>query len=443
MHKRRILPAPEAHPVQKEAPHTPAYPATLLQGRERYALRAPKRLSTWFMKSLDRSTLSYPEHHTGRDLRIDFLRGLVMMVVIVVHLEFISLFGMFAWGRVGMISSAEGFVALSGLVAGIVYRKKAEQDGFWVTAKKLLKRAFLLYRVNVFVILSIAVLGGIPFIDVYDLTHWASVTGNGPIYDLYPPQGTPWVRIVAQALLLKFVPHQFQVIGLYVVLLALAPLFLYLLVQRKTSLLLGVSWALYLFNQFNPIRLTGAGFEFGFPTLNWQLLFINGMAAGYHRDQIAAWFHKANKHFLIFASVALCLAFLFLANNRPNPTFWPGPQFSVVDPDLYYALYHYAFQKGGLGIGRVINNLVLYITIYFLLTRYWRVFYEALGWLLIPIGQASLYVFIVHVYVVLLVGNTPFPGYHSFAINTLIHAGAILIIWLMVKKRFLFNLIPR
>ncbi|MGH8550354.1 MAG: OpgC domain-containing protein, partial [Methylococcales bacterium] len=200
---------------------------------------------------------------------------------------------------------------------------------------------------------------------------------------------------------------------------------------------------LYLACQVYPIRLTSARFEYGFPILNWQLLFINGMAAGYHRDKIAAWYQKANKHLLILASTGLCLTFLFLANNRPNPTFWPGPQFSVVNPDLFYTLYHYAFQKGELGFGRVINNLVLYITAYFLLTRYWRIFYKSLGWLLIPIGQASLYVFIVHVYIVLLVNNTPFPGYNSIAINTLIHAGAILSIWLMVKKRFLFNLIPR
>ncbi len=395
------------------------------------------------MKFFDPANLAYPAHQPGRDLRIDFLRGMVMMVVIVVHLEFASVFGMFAWGRVGLISSAEGFVALSGLVAGIVYRKKAERNGFLTTAKQLFKRAFLLYRVNIVVILSIAVLGLIPFIEVYNLTHWSHVLGNGPVYDLYPPQHTPWTRVIIQALFLEIGPHQFQVIGLYVVLLALAPLFLYLLFQRKTLLLLGLSWVLYLVSQVYPIRLTGARFEYGFPLLNWQLLFVNSMAAGYHRNKIAHWLQHTNTRPIIFSCVVSVLAFLVLANNREHPTFWPGPQFSLIRPELFNAWYSLAFQKSSLGFGRIINNLVVYIIAYYLLTRYWRIFHQGLGWLLIPVGQASLYVFIAHIYVILLISNTPLPGYNNFFINTLIHASAILAIWWMVKKHFLFKLIPR
>lgn len=376
-------------------------------------------------------------------MRIDFLRGLVMMVVIIVHLEFISLFGMFAWGRLGLISSAEGFVALSGLVAGIVYRKKAEYEGFVATAKKLVKRAFLLYRVNVTVILSIAVLGLIPFIDVYSVTHWASATGEGPVLELYPPKYAPWKQVIIQALLLEIGPHQFQVIGLYVILLAISPFVLYLLCERKTFLLLAISWSLYLISQVYPIRLTSARFEYGFPILNWQLLFINGMAAGYHRDKIAAWYRRTNKRIFIFVAVLLSLGFVFLANNRPDPVFWPGPQFSLISPDLFYTVYHYGFRKDGLGLGRIVNNLALYVIVYLFLTYYWQICYKSLGWLLIPIGQASLYVFIVHVYVVLLVNNTPFPVQNNMLINTLIHTGAILSIWVMVKNRFLFHLIPR
>lgn len=85
-----------------------------------------------------------------------------MLVVITVHLEYFSLMAMFAWERVGLISSAEGFVALSGLVVGIVYRKKLYKDGFMPTAKKLLARSFQLYRVNIAVILSIALIGLLP-----------------------------------------------------------------------------------------------------------------------------------------------------------------------------------------------------------------------------------------------------------------------------------------
>ncbi|MGH8477395.1 MAG: OpgC domain-containing protein [Methylococcales bacterium] len=395
------------------------------------------------MKFFDPTNLAYPEGSSGRDLRIDFLRGMVMMVVIVVHLEFASLLGMFAWGRVGLISSAEGFVGLSGLVAGIVYRRKAEKNGFRTTAKQLFKRAFLLYRVNVVVILSIAVLALFPFIDVNELTHWSSVDGKGPVFDLYPPQHTPWTRVIIQALLLEIGPHQFQVIGLYVVMLALAPLFLYLMVQRKTFYLLALSWALYVVSQVHPIRLTGARFEYGFPLLNWQLLFINSMVAGHHLEKIAAWFQARNARPILITCMLMVLTFLVLANNREHPTFWPGPQFSLIPAQLVTTWDHLYFQKGSLGFGRVLNNLVIYIIAYYLLTRYWRLFERGLGWLLIPVGQASLYVFITHIYVILMVYNTPLPGYDNFFINTLVHVFAILAIWWMVKRKFLFTLVPR
>ena len=88
------------------------------------------------MKSFEWSSLAYPSTGFGRDLRIDFLRGLVMLVVITVHLEYFSLFAMFAWERVGLVSSAEGFVALSGLVVGLVYCKKLKKNGFKPTALK-------------------------------------------------------------------------------------------------------------------------------------------------------------------------------------------------------------------------------------------------------------------------------------------------------------------
>ncbi len=395
------------------------------------------------MKALTDSTFAYPSSVSSRDLRIDFLRGMVMMVVITVHLEFFSLFGMLVWERIGLVSSAEGFVALSGLVLGIVYQKKLLKDGFWPTAKKLLKRAFLLYRVNIFVILSIPILGLLPFINIYELSHWSLAGSPGPVYPLYPPVSTGWIKLVSQALLLKIGPHQFQVIGLYVLFLCCAPLALYLMHKKQTAVLLAFSWALYVINQIFHIQLTNAKFDLAFPILNWQLLFINGMALGFHRENITQIYKRINISILNIVIGFVCLAFLFLAQNMPHPIFWPWPSLSYIDPEDFRTLYNYGFQKGGLGFGRILNNMALYIAAYTLLSRYWIIFEKSLGWLFIPIGQASLYVFIVHVYFVLLVANTPLAVYNNFYLNSLVHAITVLVIWLMVKRKFLFNLIPR
>ena len=88
------------------------------------------------------SRLAYCHIDGSRDLRLDFLRGLIMLVVITVHMEYFSLFSMIAWGRIGYVSSAEGFVALSGIVLGIVYKKRIVREGFKNSALKLWKRSF-------------------------------------------------------------------------------------------------------------------------------------------------------------------------------------------------------------------------------------------------------------------------------------------------------------
>jgi hypothetical protein len=389
------------------------------------------------------TSLAYPADYGSRDLRIDYLRGLIMLVVITVHMEYYSAYGLLVWERIGLVSSAEGFVFLSGLVLGIVYRKRITNEGIWSAAKKLWQRAFLLYRVNVVVILSIALLGLLPHVDVFEVTHWAIPETRDQIFPLYPPASASWLEIIRQALLLKIGPHQFQVIGLYVLLIGMAPMILYALHRKQTLVLVLLSWMLYGLNQFYSLKLTGARFEYAFPSLTWQLLFINGIAVGYHRHIILDYLADQRNNLLLSLVVTVSLVFILLSLNRPNALFWPWETWSYIDAGTFNYLYMTWFQKSALGLGRVINNIILFILFYYLLSHYWQIFSKSFGWLFIPLGQASLYVFIVHVYFILLFSNTPLPAFDNFYINTMMHTATILLIWLMVKRKFLFNLIPR
>ena len=387
--------------------------------------------------------LAYPFDINSRDLRIDFLRGLVMLVVITVHMEYYSIFGILVWEKIGFVSSAEGFVFLSGLVLGIVCRKRILKEGLWNASKKLWLRSFQLYRVNVVVILSIAILGMLPFINVFEVTHWVNPVAKDQAFMLYPPASATWLEIVIKALFLEIGPHQFQVMGLYVILIALAPVTLFLLHKKHTLALLLFSWSVYLVNQLQNQHLTGAQFEYAFPVLTWQLLFINGLAIGFHRHIILGYIASKRRQLLLLSMIIASLLFMFVALNCPNALFWPWQTWSYIDASIYTALYDTWFQKSFLGFGRIVNNVVLFILFYYLLSHYWQVFAKALGWLLIPLGQASLYVFIIHIYFILLFSNTPLPAYNNFYINTFMHCATILLIWAMVKHRVLFKLIPR
>ncbi len=366
-----------------------------------------------------------------------------MFYVLIVHLEYYSIFSMFAWERFGLVSSAEGFVWLSGIVLGIVSRRRVTKLGLKKAMLKLWQRAFQLYRVNVFVILSISLLGMLPFINTYELTHWTAPGTADQSFPLYPPASTPWFGIIKQALLLSIGPHQFQVIGLYVVILALSPLFLCCLHYRHTLLLFIISGSIYISSQFYPMRLTEARFEYAFPLISWQLLFINGMVAGYYHHQILGYFTSKQGQWWVMIAGLCCLGFAFIAHNKPHPLFWPWQGFSYIDAETYRSLYHNWFNKNSLGLGRVLNDLFIFVLSYALLSRYWRCFNQYLGWLLIPIGQASLYVFLLHVYFILIISNTILPEINNFYLNSIIHASSLLIIWGLIKYKVLFNIIPR
>nr|MDQ6908561.1 OpgC domain-containing protein [Chloroflexota bacterium] len=117
--------------------------------------------------------------YTGgkRDLRIDFLRGFAVLVMVADHLGGEpSWLSMITGGNRFLFSAAEGFVFISGLVMGIVYAGIIARQGIGPAMWKALRRAGSLYLLTV--VLTFA------FISVSYLLHlpWvAGVTINDPV----------------------------------------------------------------------------------------------------------------------------------------------------------------------------------------------------------------------------------------------------------------------
>lgn len=116
---------------------------------------------------------------------------------------------------------------------------------------------------------------------------------------------------------------------------------------------------------------------------------------------------------------------------------------SIIPGDFFMDVYLRFCQKNTLGILRLVNYAAALIFGYYLLTRYWKLFNKAFGWFFVPIGQASLYVFIVHIYILYIISNMPVFWQGNFWVNTLGHTLVLFIIWVMVKKEVLFRWIPR
>ncbi len=110
----------------------------------------------------------------GRDLRVDLLRGLAVLAMVVDHLGGPSILYLLTGGNRFYTSAAEGFIVLSGLTVGLVYRRIAERQGLATAFRRLLARAWTLYVLAVGLTLVM--------LTVSELMHlpWASGSRSRP-----------------------------------------------------------------------------------------------------------------------------------------------------------------------------------------------------------------------------------------------------------------------
>lgn len=390
----------------------------------------------------------YPADAGARDLRIDFLRGLAIVFVVVDHIHLRSAFYVLSHERIGAVSGAEIFVLLSGVVLGQVNRRRLATTGWQSSAERLWRRAGLLYLVSLVIVIAAFGLSKLPFLDGNVLTTWTD-NATGQSYEMYGT--TPLLAqnpvppsAVLDVLLLNVGPFQFNVMGLYVALLLLAPLALWSLARGRWWMLLVVSTSVYVANLFLHWRFLPSSFENPFPLLTWQLPFMVGLIVGYYREQIQAWFGgSVGKTVSVLAWSAFVVFLVFTWNNPAKLGDPLSLRLDLISDTTFWRLYGDWFPRDFLGPLRLANLAVLVITLYGLLIKFWAPAYRLLGWFLVPLGGATLYVFILHVVFALIVASLPFIDETSVAVGTLTHVAILALLWIMVRTSFLFRWIPR
>ena len=370
-----------------------------------------------------------------RDLRIDWLRGLAMTCVIIDHSKMWSLLSWFSYERFWIVTAAEVFVVLSGIVLGMVYGHKLVRQGWLVVVRGLGQRALTLYAAFFAVTLSILAIS-LAGIDVSALTTWDDPNA-GYVWFMDPRMMdlSAW-RDVA---LMRYGPWAFQIIGLYVWLVAAAVPCLVALHFAGWRPLLAVSWGLYFWYRIAPHALTTGLFESTFPILAWQLLFVHGITIGYHRDRVGAFVARCPRVVPI-AVAGASAAFIVFALCNP---WMDGPSslhWSIVSPERFTELYFHYFTLTSLGIGRLLNLAVALPVGYALLTWAWRIA-RPLASVFVTLGQQSLGAFVLHVYGILLVAHLPLVRPDEFWTNTLVQVILIVAIaaLLNASQRFSFR----
>jgi hypothetical protein len=211
----------------------------------------------------------------GRDLRIDWLRGLALASIFVNHMPG-NRFENWTTRNFGFSDAAEVFVLLAGVAAAFAFFNRFERGQQAAMSLKAARRSVTLYLAHVGSTVAAIAL----FLAAAVAT---SEHGYLELISVAPLIENPWiglVGVVTGGSQLGF----FNILPLYVMLLLALPGFLWLAV-RDLRLLIAVSLAVYLAAQVLGLRMVGYPDEFAwfFNPFAWQLLFVSGLALGIMR----------------------------------------------------------------------------------------------------------------------------------------------------------------
>ncbi|NBA94550.1 OpgC family protein [Pseudomonas sp. R5(2019)] len=206
----------------------------------------------------------------GRDHRIDFFRGLALIFIFWDHIPQNPLANLTV-RNFGFSDAAEIFVFLAGYAAVLAYGRIAQRDGYLVACVRILRRAWVLYVVHIFLLV---LLMGIVFVANNHVETRDMIQEMGLYYFLSNPQ-----QALVDELLLRFKPNLMDPLPLYILLLLGLPMVLPLML-RRAEYVVGLSVLLYVLAPLFQWNLAAQeGGVWFFNPLAWQLLFILGGAA--------------------------------------------------------------------------------------------------------------------------------------------------------------------
>lgn len=317
---------------------------------------------------------------TKRILSFDLIRGWLMLAILVGHIELPPNFYDFFTGRGRLfVSPAEGFFFLSGLLVGMVYRRKLAM-GTKFYFKKMWTRAAELWVGSVSLTLIYAYI-------VARTNHF------------YIKQGLPnpvdWHHIITQTLLLRFEYGWADFLGRFAILMLIAPFVFYLISKGR--------WRLVLVGMIAAWAFRGQNF-----TLGWQIIFNGGMLIGYYWKELGTKWQSISAAYKTYikrgvvtlsvitflysyATVYLLSELNVYLNSLPH---WL--QTTTLTWNRYtYDIWVYA-QKWTMGPLRVVLFFLWGSVIFTWVARHEQTINRRTRGLLLVIGQNSLFVYIFH-----------------------------------------------
>lgn len=375
-------------------------------------------------------TLKKP--HIPRIEAFDIMRGFLLIAILNDHIHFFPNY-LDWWGMRGqlLVSAAEGFFLLSGVVLGLVRGAKLVNEKFSIVNKLLLKRALQLYVTYVVTVILFTLIG------------WYIYPGDPGLKDGIMVNHDIWA-LIYKSLTFHYFYGWADYLRFYAVYLAISPLAFWLLRKGMWNIVLAVSLAVWLLMP----DLKTSDFTWTHTQLvqliSWQPLFFIGIIIGFHWPKLTEFYTKHKivlLRYVIHPMVLISFTLLALNIFAIYGTTFFDAAWATDLRQTANTLRNGIFLKEQMAMPRILLFLGWFWSWFWLVEKFLNVIKKYTGWFLIPIGTNSLYVYTVSAFIIFFVHLH--IGYGSSFSNFLVVVGASTLIYVCLRTKFLMKIIPR
>jgi hypothetical protein len=233
-----------------------------------------------------------------RMIELDVLRGFLLLMMVANHSP--SPLRQITDQPIGFFSTAEPFVFISALLAGLIFQQRRDKLGFAAARAATLQRALRIYRAHLITLFVVFAIGSLFLAWVPGIRYILSKFFESPM------------SAVAGSVTLLFQPPLLDILPMYVIFSLITPLAFWIGDRVGWRTVFATSVGLWLLSQFNvrefitaPVR-NQAFVQIGpFDLFAWQLLWMGGLIFGRSLQQGKSLLHFSKRTELILLVLAI------------------------------------------------------------------------------------------------------------------------------------------
>ncbi|MBU1212415.1 MAG: OpgC domain-containing protein [Alphaproteobacteria bacterium] len=206
-----------------------------------------------------------------RDVRLDFFRGIGMFIIFIAHVPY-NAWTNYIPARFGFSDATEIFVFCSGMASAIAFGRLFEERGFKVGATRIAYRCWQVYWAHISIFMLVA--ASMVLADKWLARDGAYLQGLNLVPFLSGDTGTNLVGLLT----LTYVPNFFDILPMYLVILAMIPIVMALKKLGRAYVFAAIL-ATWFFATLGWINLPAEPWSdrvWFFNPFAWQLVFFTG-----------------------------------------------------------------------------------------------------------------------------------------------------------------------